>query len=300
MTHARTGRITSARGIAASARREVAGRLLVLDFDGTVCVGDGPVLAYANAVIAHATQILAPEDAATLTQRVRSRVLSRGASTEPESDGYGAVAAAARGLLPEGHMHAAYLSSRRALAAGSLAVSAPPGLADLLGSLSGRALRIIVTNAPETGVEETLSVIGLDGLIDGIIPSARKPDGWSALLPPLLSVWPARSIMAVGDFWANDLAGPRNLGCRTALIDAFDRSPGPCDLRGRRFEDLYDGIRRWAHTPASPTAPQYPGPDPEIGHSQAPLSHDCSAALRRSSPQAASRMPAHRDPEDTP
>lgn len=223
-------------------------RVLLLDFDGTVCVGDEPIWAYAESVIAQVAAHSTPLEATAAASRIRSRLSSylTGAGLQDGRDGYSAVATAAAGLLSDDQLHEAYLSSRRALAEGRVAVSAPPGLPELLRSLGAHTRRILVTNAPPIGIVETLSAIGLTDHLDEIIASAGKPDGWSSILPPLFSGHPSHSIMAVGDFWANDLAVPRTLGCRTALIDRFDRKPGPCDLRGHSFEELYGGIRRWA------------------------------------------------------
>lgn len=234
--------------LAAESRQD---RVLLLDFDGTVCVGDDPIWAYAEEVISQVIAHSAPSEAAAASSRVRARLSSYLSGTGPMDgrDGYSAVAESAAGLLSESQMHAAYISSRRALADGRLAVSAPLGLAGLLDSLRSRARRVLVTNAPPIGIAETLSAIGLADQIDEIITSAGKPTGWASLLPPLLAKHPAESIMAVGDFWANDLATPRRLGCRTALIDRLGRNPGPSDLRGTSFEELYDGIRRWANSP---------------------------------------------------
>ncbi|MFF1876991.1 HAD family hydrolase [Leifsonia sp. NPDC058230] len=227
--------------------------LLVLDFDGTVCVGDAPVWAYAEAVIAG---IL--DDASTASVDLDAELRARlGAflDGEPGSpayiDGYAAVAALAAGHAGEDVLQRAYQTSRRALAGGTIAVSAPDGLAAFLDSLGERVERVLVTNAPLDGVRETLAAIGLAGAIDRIVTDAGKPAGWSTLLPELLAGREPAELLSVGDIWGNDLEQPLAAGCAVALIDRFGHRAGPAHLIAPEFPGLYDGIREWAASPAA-------------------------------------------------
>jgi len=226
--------------------------LIALDFDGTVCVGDAPVWAYAEAVITRALDA-DPERGSALAERIRERLgafLDGAPDAGEHLDGYAAVAALAAEQVDGDDLQAAYAASRRALAAGEIRVAAPRGLADLLADLGGSVRRVLVTNAPEDGIRSTLEAIGLAGLIDETVTSVGKPAGWQGLLPRMLAHRAPAAVMAVGDIWGNDLRPPLEAGCCTALIDRFGHRAGPAHLTGARFEQLYAGIRAWAADPA--------------------------------------------------
>lgn len=241
--------------------------VLVLDFDGTVAVGDAPVWAYADAVI---DQLAGHDDPAAPPAAIRA-ALSAFLAGAPDSpaylDGYAAVAAITEHYVTAEQRQRAYRASRDTLAGGTLHLSAPPGLAELLSDLAGRARRVVATNAPATGVRDTLGAIGLRGLIDEIITDAHKPGGWDTILPQLLAGRAPADLLAVGDVWANDIAAPLALGCCTALVDRFGRLPGPAHIIAPSLADMYDDIRAWATDPrafarlhpARPTQPHFAG-----------------------------------------
>jgi FMN phosphatase YigB (HAD superfamily) len=231
--------------------------VLVLDFDGTVYVGDAAVWAYAEAVI---------EDTAAaprFAERLRlSLTRYLGGEGGDYRDGYDAVAELSADVVSEDALQAAYLASRQALVDGSLPVTAPDGLAEFLRSLGGHVERVLVTNAPRDGVAETLDRLGLSRVIDRIEPNAQKPSGFSTLLPTLLAGRPANALLSVGDIWANDIQPPLEFGCATAFIDRFGAATGPSQLRGATFPELYPGIAEWAADPAAfatrhPLAPEH-------------------------------------------
>ena len=237
--------------------------VLLLDFDGTVCVGDGPVRAYAEAVV---TAVL---DAATDdTHRAAGRSFSEdlragleayldaaaagaGASAAGQVpvDGYAAVAALAAGHATPAQLDAAYAASREALAVSGLEVAAPAGLVALLDELGPQVERVLVTNAPARGVTETLARLGLADVIDDVVTEAAKPAGWDRILPAYLAGRPPQAVLAVGDVWRNDVEPPLAAGCATALIDRFGHHAGPANLTARTFEELYPGIHAWAADP---------------------------------------------------
>ena len=222
--------------------------VLLLDFDGTVCVGDGPVWAYAEALI---TDLL-DEAGAGIDESIRAQLgaFLDGAPEAPAYlDGYAAVAALAQDHVSAEQLQKAYQTSRRALADGGITVSTPPGLAAFLHTIGPRAERVLVTNAPADGVAETLTALGLRNAIDRIVTDAGKPAGWAGLLEPTLATRPASHVMAVGDIWGNDVAEPLAAGCATALIDRFGHRAGPANLVAPTFESLYPGIRAWADDP---------------------------------------------------
>lgn len=243
--------------------------MLVLDFDGTVCLGDGPVWSYAEAAIA-----ALPADRSSAGESLRDGLAQFfAAANDPStrghySDGYAAVASLASPHLEPVSLAGAYHSSRAALARGEVDVVASPGIADLLTSLEGRVRRVLVTNAPALGLDAVIAHLGLAGRFDEVIGDADKPTGWRTLLPRLARDRPGTHVMAVGDIWANDIADPLAAGCMTALIDRFHRSDGHAHLLATRLDDLYDDILAWASDPTS-FAQQHPirttNPHPTYG-----------------------------------
>ncbi|WP_263119616.1 hydrolase [Cellulomonas sp. RIT-PI-Y] len=220
--------------------------LLLLDFDGTVAVGHGPVRAYARAAVA----LLPAADQRSVLYRLDA-VLDGG---EDDGllplDGYDLVRMLAeqQGVGPHA-LSAAYLASRHALATDQAPISAPPGLADLLAELRTDATIVLATNAPDIRLREALRIIGLGGLIDRIAPEAAKPGGMGALLDSL-RVAPAGPVrvLSVGDVWANDLAPVAARGHTTALIS---RCPPP-EARpthvGPDMPSLYPQLRSWVQS----------------------------------------------------
>ncbi|MEV8144129.1 hydrolase [Specibacter sp. NPDC078709] len=219
--------------------------LLILDFDGTVCLGDGPVLAYADAV---AEQI--PEASRPALLEGLDAFLAEDPNAPAYKDGYAAVAALAEEMIDSDGLSRAYAESRERLAAGTVAITAPEGLAEFLDSLAGVAFRVLLTNAPLIGVAESLATLGLAGSIDLIMPDAGKPAGFSGLLPVLLENKAPHELLSVGDVWSNDIDLPSRHGCVTAFIDRFNHRTGAATLSAPRFELLYDAIFGWASDPA--------------------------------------------------
>lgn len=220
--------------------------LLVLDFDGTVCIGDGPVWSYAEAALAEALILGTITGAEAERVRGALRDFLAGDAVGDWFDGYTAVDAMLSGHLSAEQRQRAYRASRDALADGRVSVSAPDGLADLLERIGGWVERVVVTNAPENGVRQMLQRAGLAPFIDRIVAEARKPAGWPAILPDLVGDRPVIRCMAVGDIWENDLAAPHDRGFRTALIDRFGHIAGLPDFRSIDFAGLFDDIAAWA------------------------------------------------------
>ncbi|GAB3391647.1 hypothetical protein GCM10027568_17550 [Humibacter soli] len=226
--------------------------VLVLDFDGTVCIGDAPVWAYAEAAIAAIPADIPGRDDVVADIRTRLSAFLDGAPGRGDYlDGYAAVAALTAGYVTAEQLDVAYLTSRQELASGALAVSTPPGLARFLDEIGRGVERVLVTNSPRDGVAETLGVLGLRSVIDRVVTDAGKPTGWERILPELLAGRPADALMSVGDIWRNDLALPAEAGCATAFIDRFGTGVGHPSLVAPRFEDLYLGISSWAADPSA-------------------------------------------------
>ncbi len=244
-----------------AAGRAAPPRVLVLDFDGTVCLGDAPVWAYAEAVIheiGSGASHLA--DSASAIRGALAAFL-RGTERAPRYlDGYAAVAAITDGLATDRQRATAYRASREALATGGLDTHAPAGLGELLAELASTVHRVVVTNAPAAGVRDTLATLGLGDVIDEVITDAHKPDGWRNLLPRLLNGRAPADLLAVGDVWANDIEPLLDAGCCTALVDRFRQNAGPAHLISNTLPDMYDAIRLWAAHPDAFVAAHPPRP----------------------------------------
>lgn len=223
-------------------------RVLVLDFDGTVCIGDGPVWAYADAVLEH----IADDRLAHDIRGHLADFLSGDPHSPRYKDGYSAVAALTSAAVTADVRSAAYRESRSGLATGTTTgVSAPDGLHAFLAGLGDSTYRVLATNAPLDGVKETISSLGLNDVIDRIHPESNKPGGFTGLLSHLADGRDPTMLMSVGDVYENDIAPALDFGCATAYIDRWDQHTGPAHLRARRFADLYPGISDWARDPAT-------------------------------------------------
>ena len=222
--------------------------VLVLDLDGTLALGDTPVLGYARAI-----ESLAPQ-ADGLTAAVEAFLADPDSDERLRSaqDGYQAVAA-----LCETHgvdtelRNRAYALSRGALDRDLGDVQAPRGLVDALGALDAHL--VLVTNSPRAGLDTLLAHLGVVELVQEVHTDAGKPDGMGPLLAAVLrqhglTAEPAH-LMSVGDIWVNDLAPALELGCATAYVDTFHRQQGPAHVRARTLPELYPALRDWARDP---------------------------------------------------
>lgn len=227
---------------------------LVLDFDGTVCLGDGLVWAYADGVLPHLSPEVARGVSDALTAYLGGHPLAEG-----YADGYTAIAALAGPHVEPPVLSAAYADSRRALADAGLDVHAPDGLADLLESLANRVRSVVVTNAPSTGLDAAMDRLGLAGVIDDVICSAGKPEHAAEVLQRLLDGAPAPTLMSVGDIWVNDIAPALELGCATGFIDRSGRDRRAAHARGRAIQQLYPAIETWARSPHEFVSARAPG-----------------------------------------
>lgn len=224
---------------------------LLFDFDGTLYVGDLPILAYAR----HAAELL-PDDAATdLIDGIRfflegKSMSGRGADLSAAQDGHAGVEMLARaaGLSSES-LDGAYRLARQDLARSAFALDVPEGLPELLNDLHDVYV-LVITNTDLTGVAEVLTAIEIAGHIDQIITDADKPSTMSGHVADALAHIGATDaphrLMVVGDHWTNDLSDAFAAGSQTALVDRFHRGDGTPHLRAASLAELVPGIRQWA------------------------------------------------------
>ncbi|MBD8539956.1 HAD family hydrolase [Frigoribacterium sp. CFBP 8751] len=236
--------------------------VLVLDFDGTVCLGDGPVLTYAR-LLDEALAAADERHPPGLVEAVLARFVGSPLDDEPAGvdeaiahadgspDGYVVAERVSRALgVDDAARSAAYAGARAALADGRLETTAPEGLAELLDSLSDAVHVVLVTNSPEHGVVQPLERLGLADRVDEIVTDARKPSGLPAVLDRLradagLEDRPDR-LLSVGDIWANDLEPAAAQGSPTALVERFPAPDARPTHRATTLPELYPAIRAWA------------------------------------------------------
>ena len=218
--------------------------VLVLDFDGTVCIGDDPVLFYADEVAAR------HRAAAHVPDQVREFLAGERKITGA-ADGYHAVhrlsaaAGAEKDLLRE-----AYLASRSRLDAGEGDTRPPHGLADALDDLRAAEVRLVLaTNSPRIGIAKWLAGRDLDHRMDAVISDAGKPAGMPALLEQVATdagLEVPAALGSIGDVWANDVGPAMARGGTGFFIDRFGTGQQPSSYTGTTFEDLLPALREWA------------------------------------------------------
>lgn len=228
--------------------------VLLVDLDGTLYTGDGPVLRYAAELAA-----VMPAEAGRALRDEVDRYLA-GAATDPlltasATDGWEAVQllAGERHGVHRDIQQRAFLASRRGLADGTVRVRVPDGLADALAGLRGRVRLVLATNSPSDGLAALLDRIGMAAAFDEVVPGAAKPGG----LPPLLGrALAARGLaphraFSIGDHWRNDIAPALVAGAMTGYVDRFGRADGPSHVSARTVPELLPALAEWAADPDS-------------------------------------------------
>lgn len=204
-------------------------KLLLLDFDGTLCLGDDPVLFYADRVDAQlAARNLAGRFGGTTVREIATRAFAANAllateieydaagvpltvDTEPThddakahpvswplQDGYQLVQLLARQAgLTDAESGECFRAARRDLLAHGLEqtdVHAPSGAKELVAKAAERAVVVLVTNSPAEVFAPWLEALGLSDAFDLVINDARKPFG----MPEALERARAAGTRAVG------------------------------------------------------------------------------------------------------
>lgn len=247
-------------------------RVIIFDFDGTITVGDGPVLAYAEQVAAR----LAPGRADSFRAAVTAGLHGEPSATSTTSvlaadvvDDYDLVR---RVALDHGAdaalLSAAYLTSRELLATEKAPItapalepargtSAPDDLASWLRRLSTRAYLVLATNAPSTGLDRALAVLGVTDAFDEVRTSVGKPAGMHALADEMLA---RGALLSVGDVWHNDLEPVWARGATTALLTRGGTGDTRATYRAGTLGGLAPSITAWASAASEPHQPHHAPP----------------------------------------
>jgi FMN phosphatase YigB (HAD superfamily) len=229
---------------------------LLVDLDGTLYRGDGPVRAYADGVAA----VLSEADAEKFLSIVEEYLAHGvGEHIAPEllaaTDGWEAVQRLATLRFDVGRteLDTAFLASRAALAGPELGVEVPGGLLDTLVALRPSTRIVLATNSPQLGLAALLTRIGAADAFDEIINSAAKPIGLPRILAGIAEEIGAGDkpwrILSIGDHWHNDIAPAREFGAATGYIDRFGRADGPADAIAPTVEGILPAITTWAADP---------------------------------------------------
>ena len=231
------------------------GKVMVFDFDGTVSLGDGPVLSYARFVAAG----LERDDRAAFLRDIETGLSGVLPAELDPLDGYDLVRLLSATFSVTDAAHsAAYASSRAELASAAAPVIAPLGLVDFLARARPRARLVLATNAPELGIAPALDSLGLAGAFDLVYTAVGKPTGLDAILDELLADSviedPATALVSIGDVWTNDLEPAYRRGATTVLVGPRTDAGATPTLRAASLEELYPGLDAWLEPPHRPTS----------------------------------------------
>jgi len=219
--------------------------VLLLDFDGTVCLGDGPVLAYAEEAFAQLPAALR----ADADRRVAAYLAHTPQDGDDEAaDAYSLVLQIAGSHIGADALSAAYLASRKRLETDDLGIHPPEGLHESLQELGPQVTRVLMTNSPELGLERALETLGVAGLLDQVVCSAAKPVALARHVGVLLGGQSPHRLLSVGDHWTNDIAVPRAMGCATAYLAPAPHPLRPADVTARTYAELALHIKTWARS----------------------------------------------------
>lgn len=225
---------------------------IILDFDGTIALGNGPVIAYANAVARQA------DSSDMLTESLLALAAFQSGKLDC-NDGYGAVAEAARQHgMTDAELNTAYMQSRHLLGTDEAPVETPPGLAGFIERLAPSTEVWLATNAPDIGVSDLLRRDSLDDSFARKHFNLGKPAG---LFPVLREALERGPVLSVGDVYDYDLAPAIELGADSALVGrTFDVDSRDVMLRARSLDALFPAIESWAAHAATQAGPSDEAP----------------------------------------
>lgn len=235
------------------------GKVMVFDFDGTVSLGDGPVLSYARFVAAGLEQT----ERATFLADIEAGLSGVFPGCFDPLDGYDLIRLlSTRFAVTDAAHSAAYTSSRAELATAAAPVIAPVGLVDFLARARSNARLVLATNAPDVGIAPALESLGLSDAFDVVYTAVGKPAGLDSLLDELLANStvedPAAALVSIGDVWTNDLEPAHRRGATTVLIGSRVDAQATPTLRCASLEELYPFLTTWLEPPHRTTSTALP------------------------------------------
>ncbi|MEJ5997145.1 HAD family hydrolase [Corynebacterium sp. H130] len=190
---------------------------IIFDFDGTVSLGHGPVLAYAEAIAQNAD---IPEFLPAINRLFQLDEVH--IDDYFPRDGYDAVQSLARYYgVTDSQLEQAYQKSRTQLE--STEIHGVPSLIEFLRDTSWTT--VLASNSPTTGIAAALEKLGLNHSFDHVINSVGKPMGLDAVLDQFAS---GTDVIGVGDIWDFDLAPIHARGGTTVLMKSQFRQPRSC------------------------------------------------------------------------
>lgn len=111
----------------------------------------------------------------------------------------------------------------------------------VLECLAQKYFTILMSNSSKNVAEEYLKTIGLEGIFERTVYSARKPHG---ILDALNAadeniLRSPDKLLSIGDFYYNDLAPLSGLGAKTIWMNPYTGvKPAPCDWELKTVQDL--------------------------------------------------------------
>ena len=220
--------------------------ILLFDFDGTTCLGEGPVRLYAEAALSK----LPAADRENASRLVEGYLRGEELPDEEINDAYDLVRRLAEPVAGSEELQSAYLSSRERLGDKNCDIYPAPGIADLLSETEGRATRVLATNSPELGMHEALDRLGLSNSFDEVHFSTGKPAGLPSLINHLLDGQPPSQLLSIGDHWKNDIAPAVAAGAGGMLITPYRVAAGPCNAFATSLVELRVAINEWVDAPS--------------------------------------------------
>ena len=251
--------------------------LLVVDFDGTVYRGDGPVRYYARRLAAQ----MAP-DAGESMLAAFERYLAQGVRAADASDDTVEAAAlrdsydawgAAWNLawrvykVPYDAVADIFVQTRAYMNDPACELEPATALLDALTKVRalGRVHTVLATNSPAEGLPELLDRMGVAGHFDELAMGLGKPDGLRRYLRHALGEdlrrrpWRAFSL---GDHYRNEIEPAAEIGAGSGYIDRFGRADGPATAAAPAVEGVLPVLLAWADDPHAVLAHRASGPAP--------------------------------------
>ena len=238
--------------------------LLVVDFDGTVYRGDGPVRRYARRI----SESLPPERAEQylgvferylaegVAAALRSTDTVEAAALRESIDHWGAAQNLAWRCfgVPADAVQTAFQRTREDMLDPACELEVVTPLVEELTALRGAVRVLLATNSPRPGLAALLARLGVAEAFDDVLPGAAKPDGLRRMLRRELGAdlrarpW---RLFSLGDHYYNDLAPAVEIGAAAGYIDRFGRADGPATAQAPVVERLLPAIHAWVADPRS-------------------------------------------------